>query len=104
MKLLFIASLKEYLPAVSRLVKQSGISVYSVSRTIGMRTADGESLMEDWFGSQGGEFDSVILFSFTDEASATRAITLVDAYNKTHDTGFPLRAFLLPVEKASQIT
>lgn len=103
MKLLIITSLKEYLPQVSALLKQAKVAVYSVSKTTGIRTEDGDSLLDDWFGSHSGEFDSLFLFSFTDEDAAASAVDLIDSYNKENDTDFPLRAFVLPVEKTNQL-
>lgn len=103
MKLLVITSLKEYLPAVSTLLQQAGVAVYSVSRATGMRTTDDADLLDDWFGSATGEFDSVVVFSFTTEMAADKAMNLVNDHNKTLDTGFPLRAFVLPVERTSEL-
>lgn len=104
MKLLVITSLREYLPAVSTLLKQAGVAVYSVSRTTGMRTADGVDLVDDWFGSESGDFDSVVLFSFTEPAVADKAMMLVNNFNRIEETGFPLRAFVLPVESTNEST
>jgi hypothetical protein len=101
MKLLIITSLKEYLPQVSTLLRKAKIPIYSVSRTTGMRSQDDDSLLEDWFGSHSGEFDSIFVFSFTEDAPVAEALTLVDNYNMDNNTGFPLRAFVLPVEKTS---
>lgn len=104
MKLLVITSLKESLPAVSDLLRLAGVAVYSVSKITGMRTTDDVELLDDWFGSESGEFDSIVLFSFTEEAVVDKAMTLVNQYNEIGDTGFPLRAFVLPVEKTSSLT
>ncbi|HTI07901.1 MAG TPA: hypothetical protein VL832_05070 [Puia sp.] len=102
MKLLVITSLKEYLPALSTLLGQARIEIFSVSKTIGMKTSDGANLLDDWFGSHSGDFDSIFLFSFTDDGQAGKALELVESYNNTHDSGFPLRAFILPVERSGQ--
>lgn len=102
MKLLVITSLKEYLPAVTALLKQAQIAVFSVSKTTGLKTVDGIGLLDDWFGAGGGEFDSLVIFSFAGEDSVGKALTLVEAYNLANNTGFPVRAFVLPVEQASQ--
>ena len=102
MKLLVITSLKEYLPTISTLLEHAGIAVYSVSSVTGMRSADDSSLVDDWFGSRPGDFDSILLFSFTGDAPAEKTLALVDAYNRENDTDFPLRAFILPVERSSQ--
>lgn len=100
MKLLVITSLKEYLPDIPGLLKQAGIEVFSVSKTTGIRTTGEQDLLEDWFGSRPGEYDSVFVFSFTTEDNSRKAIGLVVDYNAKHPTGFPVKAFMLPVESA----
>ncbi|HTI92293.1 MAG TPA: hypothetical protein VL727_16980 [Puia sp.] len=102
MKLLVITSLKEYLPAISALLKQAQIAVFSVSKTTGIKTTDGADLFDDWFGSHSGDFDSIFLFSFTAEGAAKKALELVEGYNRVNDSDFPVRAFILPVEQSSQ--
>jgi len=102
MKLLVITSLKEYLPVISLVLKEAGVGVYSMSKTTGIKTSDGVDLTEEWFGVDKGAFDSVFLFSFTDEDTAGRALSLVESYNELHPSGWPVRAFVLPVEKMSQ--
>ncbi len=101
MQLLIITSLKEYLPAVTALLRQAQIGVFSITKTTGMKPAGGVSLLDDWFGSDIGEFDSLVIFSFTGEEAAWMALALVEDYNRAHNTGFPVRAFILPVERAS---
>jgi hypothetical protein len=100
-KLLVITSLKEYLPDISALLRQAQISVFSVSKTTGMKTKDGANLLDDWFGSQSGDFDSIFLFSFTAEDAARKVLKLVEDYNHINDTDFPVRAHILPVEQSS---
>jgi hypothetical protein len=102
MKLLVITSLKEYLPAVAALMRQAQIGVYSVSKTTGIKAAGGFDLLDDWFGSDSGDFDSLVVFSFTDEDAAGKALTLVEDYNRVNHSDFPVRAFILPVESVSR--
>ena len=102
MKLLIVTSLKEYLPAISEMLKQAQIAVFSVSKTTGMKTADVSNLLDDWFGSHSGEFDSIFVFSFTSGDAAVKALELMEEYNRINNTDFPIRAFILPVEQTSQ--
>lgn len=102
MKLLVITSLKEYQETVARIVDQAKISVYSVSETIGFKDHQTPNLLDIWFSRREGEqFDSIFLFSFTEEAKADLALDLIKRYNSENQTGFPVRAFIMPVEKSS---
>jgi hypothetical protein len=102
MKLLILTCLKEYLPAITALMRQAQIDVFSVSKTTGMKTPGVVTLLDDWFGSNNGDFDSLVIFGFTGEEAAGKALTLVEDYNRANNSDFPVRAFILPVERASK--
>ncbi len=57
--------------------------------------------MEDWFASGDEKFDSLMIFSFTDAENAEHGMELIKKYNEESETNFPVRAFIVPVEKAS---
>jgi hypothetical protein len=104
MKLLVITSLKEYQKKVTHLLDQAGIDVFSVSKTIGFKDHQTPSLLDNWFSSGNEEFDSIFLFSFTEEAKAEQAIELVKQYNLENESGFPIHAFAMPVDRSSHVT
>ena len=101
MKLLVVTSLKEYQKKVALILDQAGIAVFSVSQTIGFKDHQTPNLLDNWFSSGSEEFDSIFLFSFTEDAKAEHALKLVNQYNLENETGFPIHAFLLPVDKSS---
>lgn len=101
MKLLIITSIKEYQQSVADILRKTGISVFSVSETTGFKNNDGEPLMNDWFGTGEGSFESVVLFSFTTEEKATITVNMLKEYNQKQAEHFPVRAFVLPVEQSS---
>ena len=101
MKLLFVTSLKEYQKTVARIVEQAGIAVFSVSETIGFKDHHTANLLDNWFSSGGDQYDSIFLFSFTEEAKAEHALKLIQDHNAENETGFPIRAFIIPVDKSS---
>ncbi|MDP4284513.1 MAG: hypothetical protein Q8891_08825 [Bacteroidota bacterium] len=101
MKLLVVTSLKEYQKNVAKIFEQAGISVFSVSDTIGFKENSAPNLIDEWFGAGTDHFDSIFLFSFTEDANADHAIELIKEYNTVEDSQFPIRAFILPVEKST---
>jgi hypothetical protein len=101
MKLLIVTSLKEYQKEVATIFNHAGIKVFSVSETKGFKEDQGVNLLDSWFGSGKEHFDSIFLFSFTAEESAEKAVELIKAYNEENKTNFPIRAFIVPVEKSS---
>lgn len=101
MKLLVITSLKEYQKKVAGIMANAGIAVFSVTETIGFKDHHTPNLLDNWFSSGGDQFDSIFLFSFTEAAKADQALSLIEKHNAAHDTGFPIRAFVLAVEKST---
>ena len=101
MKLLFVSSLKDYQKTVADIFHQAHIPVFSVTETIGFKDQTTSNLLDNWFGSGPEEFNSIFIFSFTEEVQADKAMNLIKEYNMKNNTGFPIRAFILPVEKSS---
>ncbi|MES2373853.1 MAG: hypothetical protein V4557_14840 [Bacteroidota bacterium] len=101
MKLFITVCLKEYHNDVYAIFKQAKIDVFSAAEVTGFKNNQIPQLLESWFASGEEKFDSAMLFSFTSSESAERGIELVKKYNTEMKTNFPLRAFIIPVEKTS---
>ena len=101
MKFLIVTCLKEYQDEVYRIFKQANIHVFSATDVVGFKDNQTPDLLEDWFASGDEKFDSLFIFSFVLDEFASNAMELIKNYNDEHKTGFPLRAFIVPVEKAS---
>ncbi len=101
MKLLIVTSLKEHQTDVAKLLEQAGITVFSASETTGFKNPAEENLLTNWYARSRDQYNSIFLFSFTDTANANNTLELIRNYNQVNNTGFPIRAFMLPVEKAS---
>lgn len=101
MKLLIVTSIKEDLQSVTHIMESAGIEVFSVSETIGHKTEQHGFLMDNWFGKTGDGTDALFIFSFTDDAKAGSTVELFKKHNEISKTGFPVRAFVVPVEQAS---
>jgi hypothetical protein len=98
MKLLFVTCLRDFKSDVMRLFHQAGIKIFSITETLGIKDEHDINLLEDWFGNKEGEYDSLIVFSFTSDQAAQHAMSLVNGYNEAGEGRFPIRAFILPVE------
>lgn len=99
MKLLIITSIKECQDRVGDIFKETGIEVFSVSEIAGFKEGSSVSLTHSWFGSGGDSYNSIMLFSFTQKEKAEKVLELIKEYNKTEDTAFPIRGFILDVEQ-----
>jgi len=100
MKLFIITCLKEYQDDVSKIFKQANINVFSAGDIIGHRDGQTENLLEAWFASGDEQFDSLMIFSFTSDENAELGMNLIKDHNEKIDQNFPVRAFIVPVEKS----
>lgn len=100
MKLLIVTCLKEYFADVSQIFKRANIDVFSTSNIIGHRDGRPQNILEDWFARGEEQADSMMIFTFTNEANVQRAMELITDYNKNLKENFPARAFVLDVEKS----
>ena len=100
MKLFIVTCLKEYLGDVSKIFKQANIDVFSTTDIIGHRDGQPLNLLEDWFASGDEQFDSIMIFTFTSETNAERGMELIKIYNQNLREKFPVRAFMVPVDKS----
>ena len=101
MKFFIVTCLKEYQDVVTGIFKSADINVFSVTDVIGFKDNQSINLLEDWFASGDENFDSLFVFSFTADENAEHGMQLIEKYNKESETKFPVRAFVVPVEKAS---
>lgn len=101
MKLVILTALKEDQKALQQIMERSEITVFTITRANGFRESNSPSLLANWFGSGDDFFDSIFLFSFTDEKNANIALQGVVDYNSKTQSNFPIRAFILPVERAA---
>lgn len=103
MKLLFITCLQDFKTDVMKIFHQARVKVFSVTETTGVKDEHDTNLLDDWFGNKDGEYDSLILFSFTSGETAAEAMRLIKTYNEEAGNRFPIRAFILPVEDSNYL-
>ena len=100
MKLLVVTCLKEFQDDVTKIFKQANIHVFSALPIIGFRNNQPLDLTDNWFASGDEKMDSMILFSFTAAENADHAMDIIKYHNNESEKDFPIRSFIVPVEKA----
>ncbi len=99
MKLLVVTAVQECLNDVSKIFNQAKISVFSITDTTGIKASGSINLIDNWFASGKEKFDSAFIFSFTENENAENALQLINEFNASRTTDFPIRGFIIPVEK-----
>ncbi len=101
MKLLVITAIEEYQQDVIQILKQAEINIFSVTETKGIKNEEESIDVHAWFGNKSGATNSILAFSFSEEAKATRALELIDVVNEKK-IKFPIRGFVLAVENSTK--
>ncbi|ANI89183.1 hypothetical protein A9P82_07690 [Arachidicoccus ginsenosidimutans] len=100
MKLLIVTAIKECRKDVAEIFAKNGINAYSVTNIHGVRNDEKNDMTDNWFGSDWEEdYESIMLFSFTDNDVAGKILTAIEAFNKNKNSRFPVKAIVVPVEK-----
>ncbi len=102
MKLLVVLSIKEYQERVASLLQDAGVTQFSVSNITGYKKRS-ENL--GWFAANGSnaKTNSIMLFSFTSQEIAEKAIAEIDSCNIETNNPFPVHAFILDVENSFKL-
>lgn len=100
MKLFIVACLKDNEVDVQQIFKKANINVFSSTDVKGFKQNDSVNILENWFASEEETFDSMFVLSFTTSENTENGLELIKAYNNKNDSQFPIRAFVVPVEKS----
>ncbi len=100
MKLFIVASLKDNQQEIQQFFKQANITIFSITDVTGFKENKSINLLENWFASGEVMFDSMLVFSFTTSEKADNCMNLIETFNKNSGSAFPIRAFVVPVEKS----
>ena len=104
MKLLIILCIEEMRETVAHLLHDAGVDCMGVTSFTGYRKSPQCSAL-GWFGrgSACEHASSLLMFTFTEELLAQKAIDLIDAYNAAHVSHFPLRGYVLEVSQFTKL-
>jgi hypothetical protein len=101
MKFFIATCIKENQEIVQKLLKDANIIVYSSTDIVGFKDNQQPNLLEEWFAAGDEQFESSMIFSFTIDSNAFKAMDLIKQYNIENQSNFPIRAFIVPVEQTS---
>lgn len=101
MKFLIVTCIKENQETVQKILSKANVIVYSSTDIIGYKNNQQPNLIEEWFAAGDEQCDSSMIFSFTTNENADQAMNQIIDYNKQNPSDFPIRAFIVPVDKAS---
>jgi hypothetical protein len=101
MKMLIVTCIKEDQEAVYKIFRKATISAYSSTNVTGFKDGKSPDLLGEWFATGDERFDSICIFSFTTEENTDQALNLIKQHNIETGTHFPIRGFVISVEKSS---
>jgi hypothetical protein len=103
MKFFIVTCIKEHRKTVYQLFKKAEINAFSSTNVTGFKDKHNSNPLAEWFAHGDEQCDSEMIFSFTADANARKAMELIQTYNDENSTGFPIRAFIVPVEASNYL-
>ena len=103
MKFFIATCIKEHRNIVYQLFKKAEIKAFSSTNVTGFKDNQNSNPLEEWFAHGDEQCDSEMIFSFTSELNAQKGMQLIQAHNETNPSGFPIRAFIVPVEVSNYL-
>lgn len=101
MKLLVVTTLAEYDHKVSDMLTQVGINVFSKTETTGYKEARQTNLLDNWYGGDDDNYNSIFFFSFTEQERAENMLKAITQCNNDKCVHFPIKGFIMPVESST---
>ena len=104
MKLLIISCIEEMQDCMKRLLHEAGASCMNVTAATGYRKGDACAALS-WFGrgSACEQANTLLIFSFTSDEVAHRALMLIEHHNAEHPSNFSPRAYTLEVTASTPL-
>ena len=101
MKLLIVTAVEEFQKDVLKLFKKAGIEAFSTSEIDGYKNGNNSVVAtQSWFPGEKGGSGSLMVFSFTEETKIDAFFKLAAQYNQNLDSNNPVRAIVVPIERA----
>ena len=98
MKLLIVTCLTDYGDKVVEMLTQVGIPVFSKTETTEFKETQHTNLIDNWYGGDNDNYNSIFFFSFTDQNKAESMLEAINLRNIEKNKLFPIRGFIMPVE------
>jgi len=99
MKLVMVTSVEEFHNDILQIFKESGIQNFSESGIDGYKNVPTILSSSNWFATNKGATNSILLFSFTEEEKIDTLFELLKGYNNNLETNNPIKAVVLPIER-----
>lgn len=99
-KLLIVTVVSYYEEQVLKLFKEANIESFSGSRIKGYKDVPTIVANSSWFPSQKGGANSIMFFSFADDAKIDLFFSLAENFNKDLKTNNPIHAIVAPIERS----
>lgn len=98
MKLIIILSNQAYEEDLKKILKDSGVWVFSSDHIEGFHFNGNKDFKDNWFGAGKQSEDSVMLFAFSEKEKIEQVFAAVESYNAKDEVNSKVHAFMLNVE------
>ena len=81
MKLIIVTAIREFESDVFRFFKKAGISTFSEVDLSGHKSVLPNQIASNWFAFRSEEYDSFMVFAFTQEVNARQLLDHIQSFN-----------------------
>ncbi|WP_053977238.1 hypothetical protein [Mangrovimonas xylaniphaga] len=100
MKLVIVTAVEDFQKDVLKLFRQANIESFSSSDIDGYKNVPAVLATSSWFPGESSGNESILFFSFTEEANIDLLFKLIQEFNSNMETNNPIRAIVIPIEKS----
>lgn len=101
MKLLIITAIKVFEKDVKKILKKSGINIFSYTDINGYRDLTEQAVENNWFGYEMNENESLMFYSFATKEKTDLLFQYANEFNETQKTLSKIHVVILNVEKSN---
>ncbi|OMP29880.1 hypothetical protein [Mangrovimonas sp. DI 80] len=100
MKLVIVTAVEDFQKDVLKLFRQANIESFSSSDIDGYKNVPAVLATSSWFPGEASGNESILFFSFTEEANIDLLFKMIQEFNSNMETNNPIRAIVIPIEKS----
>jgi len=101
MKLLLITAIQSFEPDIREMLHEAAVKKYSFKEVKGYSDSNHESIVDNWFASEGNETNSVLFYAFVTKETAAQVFELANAFNDQQESHSLVHVVVLNIEKSN---
>lgn len=99
MKLALITAISEFSEAIKKILKSSGVKVFTYKEVMGYKDVSEDKIESNWFGSEMNETESILFYAFVEENCIEQLIIEIEKFNNEQHSHSKIHLVTLAIDK-----